>query len=65
MQKKNPEKSSTRKIGEHVPFGYLMSTIGAFEDIDIKNALYRAKSRTKSSLREHAKNILKRKICYR
>ena len=27
----NPENSSTTKIGEHIPCGYLMSTIWAFD----------------------------------
>ena len=29
--KNNPEKSSTTKIGEHIPCGYSMSTIWTFD----------------------------------
>ena len=36
----NPEKSSTTKIGDHIPSGYLMSTIWAFNDIENKHILY-------------------------
>ena len=36
----NPEKSSTTKISEHIFWGYLMSTIWAFDHIEKKNILY-------------------------
>ena len=39
----NPEKSSTTKIGEHVPCGYSMPTIWAFDHIENKNTSYRRK----------------------
>ena len=39
----NPEKSSTPKIGEHIPCGYSMSTIWAFDHIENKHTLYRGK----------------------
>ena len=63
----NQEISSTIKIGEHIPCGYSMLTIWAFDHIENKHALYCGKECMKSvckSLREHAKNelILKRKI---
>ena len=32
----NPENSSTMKIGEHIPCGYPMSIIWAFEDLKNK-----------------------------
>ena len=35
----NPEKSSTTKIGDHIPSRYLMSTIWAFNDIENKHIL--------------------------
>ena len=37
----NPENFSTIKIGEHIPCGYFMSTISAFDDIKKKHSLYR------------------------
>ena len=36
----NPEKSSTTKIGENIPCGYLMSTIWAFDHIENKDTLH-------------------------
>ena len=39
----NPEKSSTTKIGEHIPCGYSMSTIWGFDHIEDKHTLYRGK----------------------
>ena len=35
-----PEKSSTKKLGEHIPCGYYMSTIWAFDNIKYKHTLY-------------------------
>ena len=32
----NPQKSSTRKIGQHIPCGYSMSTIWRFDHIEDK-----------------------------
>ena len=32
--KNNLEKSSTTKVSEHIPSGFLMSTISSFKDID-------------------------------
>ena len=57
----NPENSSTRKIGEHIPCGYSISTIWAFNNIENKHTLYSGEDCMKkfsSSLREHAKNII-------
>ena len=56
----NSEKSSTTKVGEHIPSGYLMSKIWAFDHTEDKHTLYRGKDCVKKfceSLREHAKNI--------
>ena len=56
----NPESSSTAKIGEHIPCGYSVSTIWAFDSIENKHTLYCGKDCMKKfceSLREHAKNI--------
>ena len=36
----NPEKSSMTKIGEHIPCGYSMSTIWAFNSIKNKHILF-------------------------
>ena len=52
----NPEKSSTTVIGEHIPCGYSMSTIWAFDSIEYKHTLYRGKNCLKkfcTSLREY------------
>ena len=57
----NPESSSTTKIGEHIPCGYSMSTIWAFDNIWNKYTLYRWKDCMKKFceyLREHAKNMI-------
>ena len=37
----NPENSSTVTIGEHIPCGYSMSTIWAFDNIENKQTLFR------------------------
>ena len=55
----NPEKSSTMKIGKHIPCGYSMSTIWGFGHIENKHTLYGGKDCIKTfcdSLKEHAKN---------
>ena len=41
--KKNPEKFSTKKVREHIPCGYSMSTISTFHGIDNKLDVYRVK----------------------
>ena len=57
----SPENSSPTKIGEHIPCGYLMSTLWAFDNIANKHTfLYCGEDCKKifcESLREHAKNI--------
>ena len=37
----NSKKSSTAKSGEPVPYGYSMSTIWGFDNIENKTSLYR------------------------
>ena len=57
----NPKHSSTTKIGEHIPCGYSMSTIWAFDQIENTNTLYCRKDYMKKfceCLRKHAKNII-------
>ena len=44
----NPEKSSTTKIGEHIPCGYSMSAILGFDHIENKHAVYHGKGYTKT-----------------
>ena len=39
----NPQKYSTTKTGEHIPWGYLMWTISVFDHIENKHTLYRGK----------------------
>ena len=56
----NPESSSTTKIGEHISYGFPMSTILEFDHIKSKHTVYRGKDCTKcffGSLKENAKNI--------
>ena len=50
----NPEKYSTKKTGEHIPYGYSMSKIWSFDHIENKHAF----NWDWESLREHAKNII-------
>ena len=38
--KNNFEKSSTTKLGEHIPCGYSMSTIWNFDEIENKHDVY-------------------------
>ena len=52
---------TTTKIGQHIPWGYSMSAILAFDHIENKHTLYRGKDSIKKfcgSLREHAKIII-------
>ena len=59
--KNNPENSSTTKVGEHVPCGYSMSTIWAFDGIWNKHVVNRGKDCIKKfykSLREHKMKIM-------
>ena len=55
------KKSSTTKIGQHIPCGYSMPTIWAFDGIKNKHSLYRGEDRMKKfciSLREHAADVI-------
>ena len=57
----NPENSSTTKIVDHIPCGYSMSTIWAFDNIKNKHTLFRGNGYTKKfceSFSEHAKDIV-------
>ena len=57
----NPENSSATKIGGHIPCGYSMSAIWAFDNIENNHTLYRGKNCVEKfceSLREQAKNII-------
>ena len=58
---KNPENSSRTKIGEHIPFGYSLSTIGGLDHIEDKHTLYCGNDFMKNfckSLSKHAKSII-------
>ena len=58
---KNPENSSRTKIGEHIPFGYSLSTIWGFDHIEDKSTLYCGNDFMKNfckSLRKHVKSII-------
>ena len=39
----NPDKSWITKIGEHIPWGYSMSTIWGFDPIEDRHTLFRGK----------------------
>ena len=57
----NPENSSATNIGEHIPSGYSMSTIWAFDNIETSILFILGEDCIKKfceSLREHAKNII-------
>ena len=41
MHVNNREKLSTSKIGEHIPCGYLISTIWSFDGIENEPNVYR------------------------
>ena len=45
--KNNPEKTSTTKVGEHIPSGFSMPTTPSFKDIENKPDVYRGKNCTK------------------
>ena len=65
----NPEKSSTTKIDEHIPFGYPMLTIWASDNIEKENSSYCGEDFMKNFcifLREHAENVInfEKKKCY-
>ena len=58
----NPESSSTTKIVEHIPCGYSISTILAFDNIENKHTLYRGEEdcmkKFCTSSREYATNVI-------
>ena len=57
----NSENSSTTKVEEHIPIGYLMSTIWVFDHIENKHTLHLGEDCVKTPfeyLREHVKNII-------
>ena len=41
--KNNPENASTKKVGEHIPSGFSMSTISSFKSIENKHDKYKGK----------------------
>ena len=54
--KNNPENLSTKKVSEHIPSGFSMSTISLFRSIENKHGVYKGKDCTKKFceiLREH------------
>ena len=51
--------NNLQQLGEHIPCGYLMSTMWDFDNIANNHTLYREEDRMKkfcTSLREHATN---------
>ena len=59
--KNNLQNSFTAKVGEHIPSGFLMSTIASFRSIENKYDIYRGKDCMKKFceyLREHAMKII-------
>ena len=57
----NPENSFTAKLSDHIPSGFLMSTILSFKSLESKHDVYRGKDCMKKfceSLREHAMEII-------
>ena len=57
----NPEKSLTTKIGEHIPCGYSMPTIWAFDTLEKKPSLYCGWDSMKnsySSFREYVTDVI-------
>ena len=56
----NPENVSTKKVGEHMPSGFFMSTILSFKNIENKHDEYRGKDCMKKfceSFKEHTMEI--------
>ena len=63
----NPEKSSTPKIGEHIPCRYSMSTIWRFDHVEDKHTLHQEKDCMKKILpltKEELKSHEDAKLCY-
>ena len=42
--KSNPEKSSTTKVGEHIPSAFSVNSISPFKDTENKHDVYRGKN---------------------
>ena len=60
-RKSNPEKSSTAKVGEHIPSEFSFSTILSFKSIENKHDVYRGKDCLKKfceSVGEHIMEII-------
>ena len=58
---KNPENSSTTKVGEYTPSGFPMFTISSIKSIENKHDVYSGKDCLKKfceSLREHAMEMI-------
>ena len=59
--KNNPENSSTKKVREHIPSGFSMSTISSFRTTENKHDAYRGKDcmiKFYESLTQHAMKII-------
>ena len=57
----NLKKSLTTKVGEHIPWGYSMSTTRSFNHVENKHILYHKKDcprKTCSPLWQQTKNII-------
>ena len=54
----NPEKSSTTKIGEHIPCRYLMPTIWAFDNMENKHVFHHEEKVVLKSFVAPCENIL-------
>ena len=57
----NPENSSTAKVSEHIPSGFLMSIISLFGSIENKHDTYGVKDCMKKICgywREHTMNVI-------
>ena len=60
----NPENSSATKVGEHIPCGYSMWTIWAFDHIGNKQNLYRRKDCMKKFCESLSESLKKhKKMC--
>ena len=57
--KNNAEKSSTAKVGEHIPSGFSLSTISSLKDIENKHDIYRDKDCMKTFCEATTEPIMK------
>ena len=60
----NPENFSKTEIGEHIPCGYSMSTMLAFNNTENKHILYLGNNCMKKFCESLRKFLLKGKKCY-